>query len=83
MNPQASPSHGDVPPGSVAWHGTVAYDGTDFHGWQIQSRHRTVQGEIAAKLRVLFDCPELRIAGTSRTDRGVHAIDQQIGRAHV
>lgn len=58
------------------WHGTVAYDGTIYHGWQIQTEATTVQGEITSRLRRLFAIDDLRIAGTSRTDSGVHALDQ-------
>ncbi len=58
------------------WHGSVAYDGSRFHGWQIQANARTVQGEIASRLQRLLGCPDLRLAGTSRTDAGVHALDQ-------
>jgi tRNA pseudouridine38-40 synthase len=60
------------------WHLSLAYDGTRFSGWQIQPRLRTVQGELADRLRRLFCDPELRVAGTSRTDGGVHALDQQV-----
>jgi tRNA pseudouridine38-40 synthase len=48
---------------------TVAYDGTDFHGWAPQPGLRTVCGDLAAALAV--DPPALTVAG--RTDAGVHA----------
>ena len=60
------------------WHLTIAYDGTDFHGWQVQPDRRTVQGELRRRLRLLFRDPELRLEGTSRTDAGVHALDQHV-----
>jgi tRNA pseudouridine38-40 synthase len=48
---------------------TVAYDGTDFHGWAAQPGLRTVAGELAAALEV--EPRVLTVAG--RTDTGVHA----------
>jgi tRNA pseudouridine38-40 synthase len=48
---------------------TVAYDGTDFHGWAPQPGLRTVAGDLAAALAV--DPGSLTVAG--RTDAGVHA----------
>jgi tRNA pseudouridine38-40 synthase len=48
---------------------TVAYDGTDFHGWAPQPGLRTVAGDLAAALAV--DPGGLTVAG--RTDAGVHA----------
>jgi tRNA pseudouridine38-40 synthase len=48
---------------------TVAYDGTDFHGWAPQPDLRTVAGDLAAALAV--DPGALTVAG--RTDAGVHA----------
>jgi tRNA pseudouridine38-40 synthase len=48
---------------------TVAYDGTDFHGWAPQPGLRTVAGDLAAALAV--DADALTVAG--RTDAGVHA----------
>jgi len=48
---------------------TVAYDGTDFHGWAPQPGLRTVAGDLAAALAV--DAGALTVAG--RTDAGVHA----------
>ncbi|MBP5300006.1 MAG: tRNA pseudouridine synthase A, partial [Victivallales bacterium] len=40
--------------------------------------HRTVQGELLRRLRLMLRAPELRIFGSSRTDAGVHALDQQV-----
>lgn len=57
----------------------VAYDGTDFAGFQRQAagRGRTVQGEIEAALEKV--CNErIAIVGAGRTDAGVHAIGQVI-----
>jgi len=48
---------------------TVAYDGTDFHGWAAQPGQSTISGELARALEL--DPRELTVAG--RTDTGVHA----------
>ena len=58
------------------WHLQLAYDGTAYSGWQIQPNNRTVQGEILKRLRLMFQAPELKLQGCSRTDAGVHALDQ-------
>ena len=53
----------------------LAYDGTDFSGWQIQKNQRTVQGVVAQALEQIHGHPvDLRAAG--RTDSGVHAHGQ-------
>ena len=54
---------------------TIQYDGTDFHGWQIQEGLRTVQGELTGALS-LIDNREVVIHGSGRTDAGVHAEGQ-------
>lgn len=53
----------------------LQYDGTDFHGWQIQAELRTVQGELTRVLSLL-DRREVVIHGSGRTDAGVHAEGQ-------
>ncbi|MCB9867172.1 MAG: tRNA pseudouridine(38-40) synthase TruA [Phycisphaerales bacterium] len=53
----------------------IAYDGTDFHGWQRQPGLRTVQGEIEAVLMRIIRHP-VNLAGSGRTDAGVHARGQ-------
>ena len=59
-------------------HLTVAYCGTAYCGWQLQPDRRTVQGELLDRLRRMLRAPDLRIYGSSRTDSGVHALDQQV-----
>lgn len=53
----------------------IQYDGTDFHGWQVQDNQRTVQGELERVLSLLEDAP-VSVAGSGRTDAGVHAEGQ-------
>jgi len=53
----------------------LQYDGTDFHGWQIQEELRTVQGELTRVLSLLDD-REVTVHGSGRTDAGVHAEGQ-------
>lgn len=54
---------------------TLHYDGSGFHGWQVQPGVRTVQGELDAVLSKLADRPITSIAA-GRTDTGVHATGQ-------
>jgi tRNA pseudouridine38-40 synthase len=54
---------------------TLQYDGTDFHGWQMQGAMRTVQGELTRVLSML-EGKEVVVHGAGRTDAGVHAEGQ-------
>ena len=57
------------------WKLTLAYDGTDFHGWQVQPGKRTIQGELQSALeRIVGEAPLPQ--GSGRTDAGVHALAQ-------
>jgi tRNA pseudouridine38-40 synthase len=57
------------------WKVTLAYDGTGFHGWQIQPGLRTIQAELQAALKRI--CGENPLPqGSGRTDAGVHALGQ-------
>ncbi len=53
----------------------VSYDGSEFHGWQVQPELRTVQGEIEETLSRILGV-RIRIMGSGRTDAGVHALHQ-------
>jgi tRNA pseudouridine38-40 synthase len=57
------------------WKLTLAYDGTNFRGWQVQPEERTVQGELQSALgRITGESPLPQ--GSGRTDAGVHALGQ-------
>ena len=51
---------------------TLSYDGTRFHGWQIQPNGISVQGELQRGLSLLLR-QEIIVTGAGRTDAGVHA----------
>lgn len=53
----------------------LAYDGTDFSGWQRQERDRSVQGVLEAALERMHKTP-VPLTGAGRTDSGVHAAGQ-------
>ena len=57
------------------WKLTLAYDGTDFSGWQVQPGAVTVQGELQSALKRITDEAPLP-QGSGRTDAGVHALGQ-------
>jgi tRNA pseudouridine38-40 synthase len=60
---------------------TIQYDGTDFHGWQIQDGKRTVQGELTRVL-ALLNAGDVAVHGSGRTDAGVHA-EGQVASVHL
>lgn len=53
----------------------IQYDGTDFHGWQVQENDRTIQGELERVIGMLEDA-KVSVVGSGRTDAGVHAEGQ-------
>jgi len=55
---------------------STEYRGQNFFGWQIQTREKTIQGEINQALAKLCKSKDLKTLGSSRTDAGVHAKDQ-------
>lgn len=59
----------------------LQYDGTDFHGWQMQAKLRTVQAELTRVLS-LIEGGEVVVHGAGRTDAGVHA-EGQVAHVHL
>lgn len=57
---------------------TLAYDGTDYHGWQLQPGLKTIQGEMEKALAVITHV-RVPVNGAGRTDAGVHALAQTAG----
>ena len=54
---------------------TIAYDGTDYAGWQVQNKQRTVQDVVQVALCKISGRP-IQVRAAGRTDSGVHAIGQ-------
>lgn len=52
-----------------------SYDGSGFHGWQIQKNQKTIQGEVEHAAANIFKS-NISIIASGRTDSGVHALDQ-------
>lgn len=51
----------------------VSYDGTNYHGWQVQNNGITIESELNRALSDLYG-QEIKVIGASRTDAGVHAL---------
>jgi tRNA pseudouridine38-40 synthase len=54
---------------------TISYDGTEYHGWQVQPGLATIQGTLEGILAEIEGAP-VAVAGSGRTDAGVHALAQ-------
>ncbi len=63
----------DIPRMSTRYKIKVSYDGTNYSGWQVQPRHRTVQGELERFLAEMTSQKHVRVESSGRTDAGVHA----------
>ena len=59
----------------------IQYDGTDFHGWQVQENDRTIQGELERVIGMIADT-QVAVVGSGRTDAGVHA-EGQVANVHL
>ena len=55
---------------------TVEYNGTNYHGWQIQKNLNTIQGELKRAFDILLPNESINIIGSGRTDQGVHSNGQ-------
>jgi tRNA pseudouridine38-40 synthase len=60
---------------TINWKLTLAYDGTHFHGWQVQPGKKTVQGILSDAIAAVAD-ERVLPQGAGRTDAGVHAAGQ-------
>lgn len=59
----------------------IQYDGTDFHGWQVQENDRSIQGELERVIGMIAD-RDVGVIGSGRTDAGVHA-EGQVANVHL
>jgi tRNA pseudouridine38-40 synthase len=65
----------EQPASGRVWKLVLAYDGTEFHGWQVQPDCATVQGELRDALARITG-EDVLPQGSGRTDAGVHALGQ-------
>ncbi len=65
----------EQPSTNRVWKLVLAYDGTEFHGWQVQPDRVTVQGELRDALARITG-EDVLPQGSGRTDAGVHALGQ-------
>lgn len=56
----------------------IEYDGTNYHGFQIQPTEKTIQGELNNALSILVKTDQVKSIGSGRTDAGVHAFNQVV-----
>ncbi len=56
---------------------TIEYDGTAYHGWQIQPGLKTIQGMMSERISQVTQ-EKVNLIGAGRTDAGVHALGQVI-----
>ncbi len=75
--PEPEPGERGTPVGLIRIAMGLEYDGTAFHGWQLQDEARTVQAVVEAAVARVADHP-VRVHCAGRTDRGVHAEGQVI-----
>jgi tRNA pseudouridine38-40 synthase len=54
----------------------LEYEGTRYHGWQINPGQKTIQGEMLRACQELFNTKRVELYGAGRTDAGVHALGQ-------
>ncbi len=55
----------------------IQYDGSAYHGWQVQKSDRSIQGELESVLSTLSKGEKINVIGSGRTDSGVHALQQE------
>lgn len=67
----------EIQPAGHTFRLTLAYDGTDFFGWQVQPKLRTIQGTLADTVRSVTG-ERVLPQGSGRTDTGVHAAGQVV-----
>ncbi|MBI4488443.1 MAG: tRNA pseudouridine(38-40) synthase TruA [Deltaproteobacteria bacterium] len=61
---------------------TIEYDGTNYHGWQVQPNGETIQGVLEQALEKILRA-RIRLNGSGRTDAGVHALGQVANFIHM